>query len=179
MKKSLRACLGALLGVAVMPLMAHQASAAMIDLAFADGVVDTIYVSDQNATNAEGLYGSADAGKLIGNISAGRAEYIVLSVDLSSVPDGDTVTSASLKFSLDGEDTSANATNTADDIELYALASDPDTAQGHNFRYSSFGPDGSSAAADRADNTQWNGLVPGNGALQCNRLFRPRIAERH
>lgn len=123
-------------------------------------LAETEFVSDQNSTNAANRFGSAgDSGKLIGSVNAGRDEFIVIPVDLSSIPDTDIVTSVTLSFSLDGTD--GNSVQTANPINLFDLVSDPDTSvgNGYNFRYSSFGPDQSSASTDRADNVQWNGAI--------------------
>ena len=140
-------------------LVAHNALAATITLGFADGVTETEYVADQNSTNTQNLFGSAGSGnsKLVGSVNSGRDEFIVVSVDLSSVPDSSVITGADLTWGVDGSD--GNSVQTANPLVLYELVGDPNTTQGHNYRYQSFGPDGSSDPGMRADNVQWDGEI--------------------
>ena len=124
-------------------------------------LAETEFVTDQNSTNSADRFGDAGSGdtKLLGSVNSNRDEFLVISVDLSSIPDTDIVTSATLTFGTDGED--GNSVFTANPINLFELVSDPDVSagNGYNYRYQSFGPDGSSDAGFRADNVQWDGSI--------------------
>ena len=145
-----------------MLILSASANAAIFTFS---NLLETEFVSDQNSSNSANRFGAAgDANKLVGSVSSGRDEFIVIPVDLSSIPDTQTVTSATLSFSLDGSDVGDGGNDSVDSgepINLFELISDPDTDpnNGYNFRYQSFGPDGSSSSADRADNVQWNGGI--------------------
>ncbi len=155
--------IGKMLLAAVVGLfVAGQASAGLFTLDFAAGTTETELVADQNSTNANNLFGSAGSGnsKLVGSVNSGRDEFIAVSIDLSSIPDTDIVTSVKLTWGTDGDD--GNSVFTSNPINLFELVTDPDTTNGFNYRYKSFGPDGSSAAADRADNVHWDGVGTGD-----------------
>lgn len=158
-------------------LLASQAYAGVFTLDFAAGTTETELVADQNSTNANNLFGSAGSGnsKLVGSVNSGRDEFIALSIDLSTIPDTDIVTSVTLEWGTDGAD--GNSVFTTNPINLFELVADPDTTNGFNFRYQSFGPDASSAAADRADNVHWDlvgmGDIPTGTAVASDFLGTP------
>ena len=111
-------------------------------------------VSDQNLTNAVTTDSS-----IIGNVNAGRNDRTGLQFDLSAIPDGSPILSASLTFNITGYDTSGNAVNTDDgtgNLELFEYSTDPDRAQGYNYRYQSFGPN--ATGGGDADDVPWTNL---------------------
>ena len=135
-------------------LIAALAATLLSGQAFAASI--TLSPTNDNRARADALTGNSETSSsdLVGNVSGTRWHRAVLSFDLSAIPDGAPITSATLDatFDPDGSGNSANTDDGTGDITVQEMLEDPDRTNGWNYAFQSFGPD---QTGNSGDETPW------------------------
>ena len=123
-----------------------------------------------NRVRTDAVVGNSEgsATDLLGAVAGNRNHGAALLFDLSTIPDGATITSATVTFQTTGVDTNSTTdiTDGSADINLFEYAIEPDTVNGWNYNAQSFGPDQDGGTADDVAWTNTGGdFTNGNSPL--------------